>query len=159
MRIKYICEYPGSKEKLITTLSLIKEQFHELPVREVRDVLEISSIDSSDTSCRVKTIGNQAFSSLIMYHKLQMLPEKHRNYMRKEFNAVFLEVDIAGQFERFWIVLGRIGNSPFWRGPIFYDTQSATLSDVNTDMSRIHNMLLDICGQHLTIPRGHSNCE
>ena len=159
MRIKYLCDYLGSKKNLLTTLSLIKEQFHELPVRAVGDVLEIPSVETDKASCRVKTIGNQAFSSLIEYHKLHTLPKKHQNNLRKDFNAIYLEVDIAGALERFWIVLGCIGDSHFWRGPVFYDTQGATLSDVKKDMGKIHNMLLDICGQHLTIPRAHSNDE
>ena len=159
MRIKYLCDYLGNKKELLTILSLIKEQLHELPVREVGDVSEIPSVETDKASCKVKTIGNHAFSSLIEYHNLHTLPKKHRNNMRKDFNAVFLEVDIAGGLERFWIVLGRIGDSPFWRGPIFYDTQGMTLSDVKMDMRRIHNSLLDVCGQHLTIPQGHSNDE
>ena len=113
MRIKYLCDYLGNKKELLTTLSLIKEQFHELPVREVGDVSEIPSIETGNVSCKVKLIGNQAFHSLVEYHHLHTLPEKQRisfeNNMREDFNAVSLEVDIAGGLERFWIVLGRIG--------------------------------------------------
>ena len=159
MRIKYICDYLGNKEKLLSTLSLIKEQFQEFPVREVSDVSEIPSVETDNASCRIKTTGMQAFASLIEYHKLYTFPEKHQNNIRKDFNAVFLEVDIAGGFERFWIVLGRIGESPFWRGPIFYDTQGILLSDVKEDMRKIHNMLLNVCRQHLTIPQSYSEDE